>query len=64
MRRPRMASIFVARLAHYFSFCCFPILVRRRYIRAIYCEGIAHWDGGDDYFSQILIDYIDEETPE
>ncbi len=42
--------------------------VRRRYIRLDSgeqwieslddCEGIAHWGGGEDYFSQILMDFL------
>ena len=54
--------------AEYLAHLPYKRRVRRRYIRADIgeqwieslddCDGIAHWDQGDDYFSQILIDFL------
>lgn len=55
--------------AEYLAQIPYKRLVRRRYIRADIgeqwieslddCEGIAYWGDGDDYFSQILIDFLE-----
>ena len=66
------ADIDTVTLTHYAEYLVhlpYKRLVRRQYIRADRgeewieslddCEGIAHWDGGDDYFTQILIDFLE-----
>ena len=65
------ADIDTVTLTHYAEYLAdlpYKRLVRRRYVCADKgeqwieslddCEGIAHWDEGDDYFSQILIDFL------
>ena len=62
-------TVTVTHWAEYLAEIPYKRLVRRRYERADIgeqwieslddCEGIAYWGGGDDYFSQILIDFLD-----
>lgn len=63
-------TVTVTHWAEYLAKLPYKRLVRRRYMRADIgeqwieslddCEGIAYWAGGDDYFSQILIDFLDK----
>jgi len=62
-------TVTVTHWAEYLAEIPFKRQVRRRYVRSDIgeqwieslddCEGIAYWDGGDDYFSQILTDFLD-----